>query len=278
MRICFTSDLHGDAGLYAQLDALLLRERPDVLILGGDMFPDGDPPETPDAQLAYIDTTFRRALRAWRSGLPGLTIAGIVGNHDWLCAHEALQRLHAVGEFTLLSLREPTRIRDTTFLGFSHTPPTPFWLKDFERLDLEADTPPPTGGTRWNQASGRPVRATPQECYAAHECLQRLLDPVRVPTEPWIFVSHGPPHETNLDRLPTVPHPVGSRAIRRFIERHQPLCALHGHIHESPQVTGRCSDRLGRTLCVNPGQAAQLHAVLFQSADPAGTLRHTVLA
>ena len=35
MRICFTSDLHGATGLYAQLDDLLRSAAPDVVILGG---------------------------------------------------------------------------------------------------------------------------------------------------------------------------------------------------------------------------------------------------
>jgi Icc-related predicted phosphoesterase len=42
--------------------------------------------------------------------------------------------------------------------------------------------------------------------------------------------------------------PVGSTAVREFIERHQPLLSLHGHIHES-----RGAVRIGRTLAINPG-------------------------
>jgi len=46
------------------------------------------------------------------------------------------------------------------------------------------------------------------------------------------------------------PHmiPVGSTGVRRAIEEFQPMAALHGHIHESAGV-----NRIGRTLCVNPG-------------------------
>jgi Icc-related predicted phosphoesterase len=44
--------------------------------------------------------------------------------------------------------------------------------------------------------------------------------------------------------------PVGSQAVRTIIERHQPLLALHGHIHES-----RAAKTIGRTLCINPGSA-----------------------
>jgi Icc-related predicted phosphoesterase len=41
---------------------------------------------------------------------------------------------------------------------------------------------------------------------------------------------------------------VGSRAVRTFIERHQPLAALVGHIHE-----GRGVARIGDTEVFNPG-------------------------
>jgi Icc-related predicted phosphoesterase len=43
-------------------------------------------------------------------------------------------------------------------------------------------------------------------------------------------------------------HPVGSRAVRKFLEEHQPILSLHGHIHES-----RGAVRIGRTLAINPG-------------------------
>jgi Icc-related predicted phosphoesterase len=42
--------------------------------------------------------------------------------------------------------------------------------------------------------------------------------------------------------------PVGSVAVRRVIERHQPLLGAHGHVHESRAVA-----KVGRSLCFNPG-------------------------
>jgi Icc-related predicted phosphoesterase len=41
---------------------------------------------------------------------------------------------------------------------------------------------------------------------------------------------------------------AGSTAVRRFIEKYQPLLGLHGHIHE-----GIGANYIGRTLCINPG-------------------------
>jgi Icc-related predicted phosphoesterase len=82
------------------------------------------------------------------------------------------------------------------------------------------------------------------------------------PAKPLVVVTHVPPHGTNLDVAPklredlsivieggeTVMVPVGSTAVRSFIERVQPVLSLHGHIHESRGVA-----RLGRTVAINPG-------------------------
>ena len=77
-----------------------------------------------------------------------------------------------------------------------------------------------------------------------------------------VFNFHCPPYGSGLDEAPEVDEdlnvrdagrsliPVGSTAVREAIERHQPLLALHGHIHEAKGVT-----RLGKTLCINAGSA-----------------------
>mgnify|MGYP004704181609 CR=1 FL=1 len=77
-----------------------------------------------------------------------------------------------------------------------------------------------------------------------------------------IFNLHCPPQATNLDQAPEIDanlrivyhggqismKSAGSTAVRRAIEKYHPLLGLHGHIHE-----GRGFDRIGTTLCLNPG-------------------------
>lgn len=65
-----------------------------------------------------------------------------------------------------------------------------------------------------------------------------------------LMVCHTPPHATKLDRL-TNGTPVGSQAVRQFIELHQPQVCITGHIHESPGI-----DRIGRTKILNAGPFA----------------------
>ncbi|MDI3257003.1 MAG: hypothetical protein QJR01_04670 [Kyrpidia sp.] len=101
-------------------------------------------------------------------------------------------------------------------------------------------------------------REMPEDALEEHivQLAERLENPGRA-----VFTLHVPPNGTGLDHAPllrdgqvvtrgghTVMTPVGSTAVRRVIERFQPLLGLHGHVHESRGVR-----RLGRTLCVNPG-------------------------
>lgn len=80
-----------------------------------------------------------------------------------------------------------------------------------------------------------------------------------------IAVLHPPPFDSTLDSAPkidaelnvefnhgvgVVTAPVGSTAVRGFIEDAQPILSLHGHVHE-----GGGSTYIGRTLAINPGSA-----------------------
>jgi len=65
--------------------------------------------------------------------------------------------------------------------------------------------------------------------------------------EPMILVTHEPPKNTKNDYAGNGEH-AGSVAVRRFIEKHQPLICFTGHIHEAVGI-----DTIGRTQVVNPG-------------------------
>ena len=66
-----------------------------------------------------------------------------------------------------------------------------------------------------------------------------------------IVVSHAPPFDTAADVSSGGGH-AGSSAVRKFIERTQPLACFSGHIHESRGV-----GHVGPTTVVNPGPGAR---------------------
>jgi len=102
-------------------------------------------------------------------------------------------------------------------------------------------------------------REWPEDRLEAHleDLAGRLRDPASA-----IFNIHVPPYDSQLDTAPVLDDelrvrtsagaqlsgPAGSTAVRRVLERHQPLVSLHGHIHESGG-----SVRIGRTLAINAG-------------------------
>ena len=57
-----------------------------------------------------------------------------------------------------------------------------------------------------------------------------------------------------LDVLYTGKH-IGSKSVRDFIEKEQPFLTLHGHIHESPDMSGVWKQNIGKTISMNPGDA-----------------------
>ena len=46
---------------------------------------------------------------------------------------------------------------------------------------------------------------------------------------------------------------VGSMALRLFIEQYQPYLTLHGHIHETVEMSGNFKHKIGETLCLSSG-------------------------
>ena len=95
------------------------------------------------------------------------------------------------------------------------------------------------------------------------EKLEAMAPLVKAPQN-LVVNFHAPPYDSRLDTAPELTPdfqvhtqmgqpilvPVGSKAVRTYIEKHQPLLGLHGHVHESDGMA-----RLGRTLCINPGSA-----------------------
>jgi len=127
---------------------------------------------------------------------------------------------------------------------------------------------------------------TPRECDEA--ALRQRIDVLAAQVqdvEKAIFNLHAPPYGSGLDEAPelnekiepkrggTVMMSTGSTAVRDAIMEYQPLMGLHGHIHES-----RGCQKLGRTLCVNPGSTygdGSLNGVLFELRK--GKIRSHVL-
>lgn len=277
MLVCFTSDLHGDAQLYGQLEALLRAHTPDLLVLGGDLLRDIDPRAPTLLQTAALESEFVQRIATWRAMVPHLAVACIAGNHELACTRDALQSHHDADRLVFLDQRAGWPSGGFTWCGYSCAPPSPHWAKDFERLDQPGDQAMLVDAFAWDRGTRNLQPVDVAQYFASQPTIAAELNRHPHAADPWILVAHAPPYGSDLDRLPHVPHPIGSRAIRDFITAHRPHISLHGHVHESPEVTGHFAQRIGQTLAINPGQShGRLYAVLFDPQRPEETLRHTV--
>ncbi len=273
MKLLYTSDLHGSRAHYAKLQAMVEPIAPDVLVLGGDLFPD-DSALHPDllglGQPEFIKTFFRKFVEQVRRQKRCKAILMIYGNHDWASCVPAVEDLSKAGLVQVLGHERELRVDGMGFVGYSCTPPTPWFVKDFERLDLPGDAPPLMGGARWDARFSRPVQHGAGRLFEGMRTIADDLGGMCASKAPWAFVAHAPPIETNLDRA-YGQKAFGSKAVRDAIRKHQPLLSFHGHIHESPTVSGHWQDQLGKTLAINPGQSTKQLCYAVVDIDVAGS-------
>lgn len=279
MIVVYTSDLHGNKELYGNLFELAEERRARAVIIGGDMLPllgsfQYSLLEQKDFILSYLG--FR--LRDFLSQAPQATIYAMLGNYDWGECNIYLKKLEGLGMLRLLHGRRHLLGDSYELIGYAHVPPTPFIMKDGERRDLRTDSAEGQRCTACCSLGKKIIVVDPRRHFVRKKSIEEELEELPTPRKLHnaIYIMHSPPFRTKLDRLYDGRW-IGSRAIRSFIEDHQPYLTLHGHIHESSEISGQYWDRIGKTICINPGQSSEeLHAVVFDLDDVSTTLEHTI--
>lgn len=276
MKILYTSDLHGRNELYKQLLDKIRSDSIQAVILGGDLLPRKAPGRNSlDVQKNFINNQLQDIFQKIRQ-INNCSIYAILGNDDWAAT---LPLFGFMADDKLIHLLHGvTRILDTEYIitGYPFVPPTPFRSKDFEKLDKRTDPVPDPLPAASISVHDEIQPVDTSIYYQSRTSIEQDLEMIREEKEKrTIYVMHSPPFNTNLDLLHDGQH-IGSRAIREFIMNKQPDITLHGHIHESPAISGHYWDCLGKTLSVNPGQMGDtLSAVMFDLYKPGETLIHT---
>jgi Icc-related predicted phosphoesterase len=258
-RCFFVSDLHGRTARYEELFLEIEKKAPATLFVGGDLLPhamhrSSGGPVSENFIEDFIGPRLGDLKAKMGERYPRIFV--ILGNDDPRVEESACHVLEREGLWSYIHEKR-VELGDYTVYGYACVPPTPFHLKDWERYDVSRYVPhgsvSPEDGWRSVEVPANVIR------YATiKEDLDRLAG--QAPLDKAVFLFHTPPHETALDRAPLdgkmfegvpIDLHVGSIAVRRFIEAHQPLVTLHGHIHESTRLTGRWRDKIGRTEMFN---------------------------
>jgi Icc-related predicted phosphoesterase len=198
----------------------------------------------------------------------------ILGNDDGAVEEEIIIKSEAMGIWEYIHNRK-VRFGDLLVFGYAYVPPTPFMLKDWEKYDVSKYTDPgcisPEEGSH-----SRPFKAADIMYSTIQKDLEKLTENEDISRS--IFLFHAPPYKTCLDRAaldgkffnytPLDVH-IGSIAIKRFIEKKQPLLTLHGHVHESARITGKWMDKIGSTVCISAAHDDdRLALVNFNPGNP----------
>jgi Icc-related predicted phosphoesterase len=289
MKVLYTSDLHGEILLYQELLPLANSSSAEIVALGGDLLPSFHPSKRYEDMITnqriFIDEFLLSFFKKILLTTSVRQIFLIPGN--WDLGYPFLFRVGIEGIIDL-SQKNYRLKNGYELIGYPFVPPTPFRPKDYEKMDdLEAPWPPQKNPSyiRVSEQSDRLLSIDPhvylKEQGTIREDLNRLITPINYKKA--IYIMHSPPFGTKLDLIQGEKS-AGSRSIKVFIEEHQPFLTLHGHLHESPEISGSYIDRIGETISVNPGQFAlsgrgstKLQAVIFEIENAEETLRHTCL-
>ena len=277
MKILYTSDLHVDGGHYKRLFNLLNDQSVDYLIIGGDLIPNQrDFFSRIHNQRDFIKHSLHPFMKKLKDTKPSLGIFAMMGNDDLASNMDLFDEMEKAGTLHLIHMKHHPLEEELHLVGYGYVPITPFSLKDWERFDTKEKTTVERPRRAFFSTKAGLKEIDFKEVLGKKKTIEEDMEYLAGMSDPkkTIYVMHAPPYNTALDRLYNG-NSIGSESIRYFIEKHQPFLTLHGHIHESPFITGRFIEEIGKTISLNPGQeAGTLHAVIFDTLDIKGTIRY----
>ena len=239
-KILYTADLHGNKEYYKKLIGKAKDAEIKAVIIGGDLCPRkaGTLEEAIKHQKEFLINFFIPELSKLKKD-----VFFIMGNDDFRINETILK--NSENENLKYINKKRFNLFNKNIVGYSFVNPTPFRLKDWEKFeDGKKEIP--------QQLHDYEIRTVEKEKGTIKGDLSDLIN-LSNPKKT-IYVIHAPPFNTKLDITTSRMH-VGSKAVREFIEKEQPYLALHGHIHESPQMSGSFIDKIGKTACINVGSS-----------------------
>lgn len=256
----FASDLHGNIAQYDKLFEKALECNANTIILGGDITPKDSKNRTIQGQKEFILKKLIPRIKKFREQADNKNMECklflILGNDDFRTNEKILKENEGAG-YKLLNNQIVKMHEDYKIIGYPYVPLTPFKYKDWEKLDsnkVHESTYRKGYMTKGiiarNNNYAEKIIDLSNRKDTIEKDLKKLLDnqdPRKV-----ILATHTPPHNTSLDVTTRNEH-VGSRAVKDIIKDKQPLITLHGHIHETVDMTGKFKEVTGRTISMSTG-------------------------
>jgi len=262
MKIIFVSDLHGSTWKYEKLYKVAIRHHADVVMNGGDMLPK-------NCDLFQQDKFINRHLKKHFQQFNEAKIYYLcyLGNDDLMIFDQLFEETCQEYEYICNIAQQKRTIQDMDFIGMNWVVDYPFQLKDRCRMDTrEYIFQRQFGPGLLSSFSGWKKI---DNWYTYANTLPTIKDELdRLPRpkcmQYCVYMIHMPPANLELD-VCGHGEKVGSQALYTFLQTYQPQLSLHGHIHESPKISGIWKAKLGNTTCIQPGQLKGLTYVTIDT-------------
>lgn len=252
MKILCTADLHGNMTQYKKLFSQAKKLNVDAIFISGDLTPKDAERRTPQKQADFLNTELIPEIKKFKQEC-NIEIFLILGNDDFKANEDILKTYD--GKLWNYVNEKVIKFNNYSIFGYTNVPVTPFQFKDWEKVDsenvLEETYRKPfilegVKSTKTNLSS-KIINLQNRKDSIENDILKGIKN-----KENLILLIHAPPFNTNLDLDKNKQH-LGSIGVRKAIEKIQPILSIHGHIHETVYMSGNYVDKLGKTICVNPG-------------------------
>ena len=271
MKAICVSDLHGNEVKYRKLCGYIREKLPDAVFIAGDVLPNYYVDEPGEFIRDTLYPQFNGLKYELEEKYPAVFL--INGNDDVAASVDFFRVLESDGLVTLIN-NSVVNFNGYTAAGYPFVPPTPFLLKDWEKYDISRYLP---RGCVSPEEGFRTVEVAPN--ITKYSTIKDDLSKMGLQITDFrktIMLFHAPPYETNLDKIAGKDingyneiRSIGSIAIRKFIEKYQPLITLHGHLHESTDITGKWFDKIGECHCFNSAHSGgELAVIKFDTTEP----------
>ncbi|MCH8003997.1 MAG: metallophosphoesterase [Nanoarchaeota archaeon] len=202
-KILYTADLHGNKEFYKKLIEKAKDAEIKAVVIGGDLCPKGGSTveDGVAVQREFLERFFIPELSKLKKD-----IFFIMGNDDFRVNETILKEQNNNLKYIH---KKRFSLSSKNIVGYGFVNPTPFRLKDWEKLEDEKQEMP-------QQLHDYEIRTVKKEEGTIKEDLDnfiKLSNPKKT-----IYVMHAPPFDTKLDVISEGTH-VGCKAIRSFIEK-----------------------------------------------------------
>lgn len=262
MRFIYACDVHGDEAKYSKLISLCKEKQISNIVLGGDLYLKKCDRER--EQPYYIRTELNDFFTRCEDN--NINCILIPGNDDLEQLDDILNEVCSKHSNVYNVDKKAKVVEDICFIGLSNVLDGPWNRKS--RIVYEDGCPlqKQRHETCIVEKGTRIITSKEWETYRKTnlENMRDLLEalPKNNTEYKTIYIFHEPPFNVGLDVVYNS-YLAGSKCISRFLRDSDAYMSLHGHIHESPEMSGNWYAKIGNCIAIQPGQTELDEGVLI---------------